>query len=148
MPARALGAPHTTCTGLARAGIDHADAQPVGVRMLLGGDHARDDEGRERLAVVVDGLDLKADHGQLVDDRLERRVGVEMLLQPGEGEFHRVAPLRASQGLAACACLLPPPLAGEGWGEDMLDSRSDCLQHALAICHDVVIVKAQDAKSF
>ena len=38
MPARALGAPHTTWIGFAVAGIDHADAQAVGVGMLLGRD--------------------------------------------------------------------------------------------------------------
>ena len=39
MPARALGAPQTTWIGCAGADVDHADAQPVGVGMLLGGDH-------------------------------------------------------------------------------------------------------------
>ena len=43
MPARALGAPHTTCTSPV-AGIDDADAQPVGIGMRLGRDDARDDE--------------------------------------------------------------------------------------------------------
>ena len=33
--------------GIALADIDHADAQPVGVRMLFGFDHARDDKWRK-----------------------------------------------------------------------------------------------------
>ena len=74
--------------GVARTGVDHADAQPVGVGMLLGRDHARDGEGRQRLALVGDALDLKPDHGELVGDLVERLVGVEVLLEPGEGEFH------------------------------------------------------------
>ena len=77
---------------VAGAGVDHADAQPVGVRMLLGRDHARDGERRQRLALVVDVLDLEPDHGELVDELVERLVGVEMLLEPGEGEFHQLNP--------------------------------------------------------
>ncbi len=73
---------------IARAGIDHADAQPVGIRMLLGLDHARNGERRELFAHVLDALDLEPDHGQLVGDLAESAVGVEMLLEPGEGEFH------------------------------------------------------------
>src|SRR5664279_3464301 len=56
--------------------------------MLLGGNHPRDGEGRERLRLVLDVLDLEPDHGELVGEPFERLVGVEMLLQPGEGEFH------------------------------------------------------------
>ncbi len=73
---------------VARAGVDHADAQPVGVRMLLGRDHARDRERREQLGLVVDALDLEPDHGELVGERGDGCVGVEMLFEPGEGEFH------------------------------------------------------------
>ena len=73
---------------IAGAGIDHADAEPIGIRMLLGLDHARDDERRKRFRLVLDALDLEPDHGQLVGELAERAVGVEMLLEPGEGEFH------------------------------------------------------------
>ena len=73
-----------------RAGavVDGADAQPVGVRMLLGGDDLRDLEGLEFLGLVLDALDLEPDHGQLFDDLVERGDRVEMLFQPGESEFH------------------------------------------------------------
>ena len=77
---------------IAAAGIDQADAQPVGIRMLLGGRHPSDDERRQHLAAVGDALDLEPDHGELVDDRRQRRVGVEMLLEPGEGELHVLSP--------------------------------------------------------
>ena len=73
---------------LAGADVDQADAQPVGVRMRLGLDHPGDDERRQRLALVLDALDFQPDHGELVGDLAERAVGVEMLLEPGEGEFH------------------------------------------------------------
>ncbi len=96
---------------IAGAGVDHADPQPVGVGMLLGRDDARDGERRQRLAAVDDVLDLEADHGELVDDRVERLVGVEMLLEPGESEFH-------------VACLLgsraPSPACGGGVGRGCL----------------------------
>ena len=85
-----IGGPAHDLHRCARAGIDHAYAQPVGVRVLLGRDHVRDGEGRERLPLVLDGLHFEADHGELVDELVQRRVGVEMLFQPGEGEFHRM----------------------------------------------------------
>jgi DNA-directed RNA polymerase len=44
--------------------------------------------------------------------------------------------------------LLPPPLAGEGWGGGGRDGGCDCLQHASSIGHDVEIAKAQNAESF
>ena len=90
---------------LAVAGIDHADAQPVGIRMLLGFDDARDDERREQLGLVLDALDLEPDHGELVGEFAERPIGVEMLLEPGEGEFHHGA-----QGLN------PPASVGKSSG--------------------------------
>src|ERR1035437_1087957 len=56
--------------------------------MLLGGNHSRDGERRQRLRLVVDVLDLKPDHGELVGELFDGLVGVEMFLQPGQGEFH------------------------------------------------------------
>ena len=62
--------------------------------MLLGLDHAGDDERRELFALVLDALDLKPDHGQLVGDVAERPIGLQMLLEPGESEFHHGIPAR------------------------------------------------------
>src|SRR5205085_5869402 len=42
----------------------------------------------ERLRLILDRFDLEPDHGELVDDRVERSVRVEVLAQPGEGELH------------------------------------------------------------
>src|SRR5664280_2154580 len=56
--------------------------------MLLGGNHPRDGERRQRLRLVVDVLDLQPDHGELVGELFDGLVGVEMFLQPGQGEFH------------------------------------------------------------
>ena len=38
---------------------------------------------------ILDRLDLKSDAGQRVDDLGEGGRGVEVVLEPGEGEFHR-----------------------------------------------------------
>src|SRR6266851_928561 len=84
--------------------------------MLLGGDHARDGEGRQRLRLVVDILHLKPDHGELVGEFFNGLVGVEMFLQPGQREFHgwpRVWLLFC--GTVALASPLPPPLRGRAW---------------------------------
>jgi hypothetical protein len=69
-------------------GVDHAYFELVRVGMLLAGDDGGDGEGRERLCLILDPLHFEPDHGELVDDRVERGVGVEVLLEPGEGEFH------------------------------------------------------------
>ena len=60
--------------------------------MLLGGNDVGDDEGLEQRRLVLDVLDLEPDHGELVDDLAQRLDGVEMLLQPGQGEFHELNP--------------------------------------------------------
>ena len=88
MPVRAFGAPQTTWTGRA-AGVDDADFQPVGVGMLLGFNDRGDDEAVILAARVLDQLNLEPDAGQRIDDLGERSRGVEMVEQPGEGEFHR-----------------------------------------------------------
>jgi hypothetical protein len=95
------------------AGVDHADAKPVGVRVLLGGDHIGDLVGREQFRLGFDLLDLETDHGELVDELFQRLVGVEMLLKPGEGEFHG-ADSAVGQLATRAALSAPPPLAGEG----------------------------------
>ena len=77
---------------LAVADVDHADPETVRVGVLLGGDHVGDDEGLEQRRLVLDVLDLEPDHGELVDDLGQRRVGVEVLFQPGQGEFHELNP--------------------------------------------------------
>src|SRR6516225_968123 len=86
-----IGRPAHDLHGIARAGIDHAHAQAVRVRMLFGRYHPRDGERRQHLAPVRDALDFEPDHGELVDDRRKRRVGVEVLLEPSEGELHHCA---------------------------------------------------------
>ncbi len=80
--------------GRAFAHIDHADPQAIGIRMLLGRYDIGNRVRRERLGLVLDALDLEADARQRLDDLVEGRRGVEMVLQPGECEFHRFSPVR------------------------------------------------------
>jgi hypothetical protein len=58
----------------------------------LGGHHIGDREGREIAGGVDHLLDLEADHGERVGDLVDGGVGVEMVLQPGQGELHRLSP--------------------------------------------------------
>ena len=103
------------------AGIDDADAQTVGIGMLLGGEHLGQAEGRILLGRVVNQFDLQPDHGELVDDAVEGHRSVEMFLEPGEGELHDDSPpeaprfrdLRSDLGRAAGSW--PSSVAGEGW---------------------------------
>ena len=48
----------------ARAGIDLADAQAIGVGMLHGLDHMAHDEALQGFGRVGDALDLEAEHGE------------------------------------------------------------------------------------
>jgi hypothetical protein len=77
---------------IAVADIDHADAELVRVRMLLGGDHVGDDEGREQCGLVFDAFDFEADFVQLLGNLRDRGVGRKIILQPGEGELHVLNP--------------------------------------------------------
>ena len=87
-PGPRIGGAADDLQGRALAGVDLTHPQPVGVGMRRGLKDFRDAEGRQLLRRIVDMLDLKADFGQRLDDHVERRLGLEMGFQPGEGEFH------------------------------------------------------------
>jgi hypothetical protein len=63
-------------------------------------------KSRQPRAAILDALHLEAEVGQRLGDLLDRGVGLEVILQPGEGEFHlyrlrRVSgPAALSQGQA------------------------------------------------
>jgi hypothetical protein len=73
---------------LAGAGVDPADLELIGVGMFLGGNDVGDDEILEPGALVGDALDLEADRRQRLGNRRRIGIGVEMLLEPVEGELH------------------------------------------------------------
>ena len=51
--------------------------------MALGLEHAGDGEGRQLRCRIVDALDVEPDQRQLLRQLLERRRGLQMILQPG-----------------------------------------------------------------
>src|SRR3984957_9952890 len=57
--------------------------------MLLRLDDVADHEAFVFTRRVFDRLDLESDAGQRVDDLAKRGRGVEVVFEPGEGEFHR-----------------------------------------------------------
>ena len=72
---------------LAVTGIHRQHLQPVGIGMLFGVDHLGDGErlvGR----LVINIFDLKANRCQPLADLSERGIGFQMVLQPGQREFH------------------------------------------------------------
>ena len=83
---------------LAVGGQNPADPELVGVGVLHGLDHLADREGREPSGRVRHALDLEPEVGQREGDLVERRRGVEMLLEPGEREFHRSVPSEVGRG--------------------------------------------------
>ena len=89
-PARAFGAPQTTCTGAAPLPVSTMQTRR---RSALGCCSAEITRamvnGAKRLRLVLDVLDLEPDHGELVGELFQRLVGVEMFLQPGERESSR-----------------------------------------------------------
>jgi hypothetical protein len=80
---------------LAPVGLDAADAEAVGVGVLFGLEHLAQREAGEPRGGVVHLLHLEAEIGQRLGDLGHARGRVEMILEPGEGEFHG-AVLRAS----------------------------------------------------
>ena len=68
--------------------LDLADPQPVGVRVLHGLDDPGHGEGRQPGRGIEDMLDLQPRHGHGVNDLGGGRGCVEVLLQPGQREFH------------------------------------------------------------
>jgi hypothetical protein len=78
--------------GFSVASVDHADAQAIRVRVFFCRDHRGDHERLEQAGLVLDVFHLEPDHGELVHDRGELLVGVEMLLEPGQREFHGLNP--------------------------------------------------------
>ena len=92
MPARAFGAPHTTCTGsplpvltmqtrsLSASGCCSAEITSATVK------------GARRADGSSKALDLEAKHRQRLENLVERTVGVEMVEQPVTGEFHQTLP--------------------------------------------------------
>ena len=121
MPVLALGAPHTTSTTPVPVSTLHTAA--VGVGVLLGLEHAGDGEGRELLAGVVDALDLQPHGRELLGQLLDRSVGVEMVLEPGEREFHGDRRMREDRAH-------PLAQAREGQGR-----RDPCIRRTM-VCAD------------
>jgi hypothetical protein len=74
----------------AAARVDRQHLELVGVGVFFRRQHPGDHKRLQR-RLVVDGFDLEPDHGQPFDDLVERGVGVEMVLEPGKGEFHCVS---------------------------------------------------------
>ncbi len=72
------------------AGVDLADPEPVGVRVLLHREHAADHEALWRAdAGVADPLDLDRVHRELVRDVLHGEVGVAVRAEPAQRGLHR-----------------------------------------------------------
>ena len=73
---------------LALVGQHIADPQLVGIGVLFGVQNAGQREGGQLGRGVHDLLDLEAQIGQRLGDLVHIGRGIEMVFQPGEGEFH------------------------------------------------------------
>ena len=60
--------------------------------MLFGLGDVSDNEITERGGGIVHRFHLKPERGELGRDLAERSVGVQMLLEPAQREFHRARP--------------------------------------------------------
>ena len=69
------------------------DPQPVGIGVLFGMQNPGQGKGRKLCRRIGHALDLKPKIGQRLGDLRKRGGGVEMLLEPGEGEFHVYGPV-------------------------------------------------------
>jgi hypothetical protein len=77
---------------IAGAGVDGQHLQLVGLGMTLCGQHPGDREWGKAVGGAHDPLDLEADCGQRLDDPVDAGIGLEMLLEPGQSEFHAPTP--------------------------------------------------------
>ena len=73
--------------------LDRAHAQAVGVGMLLRRLDIADAEGAEAIGRIVHALNLQPQIGQRIKDFIEGRLGIEVILQPVQGEFHMRLPM-------------------------------------------------------
>ena len=69
-----------------------ADAQPVGIRMWLGVQHFGQRKGGQTRGRVHHLFHLKPEVGQGIEDVVKRGRSLKVILQPGQGEFHRSGP--------------------------------------------------------
>jgi hypothetical protein len=81
---------------------DHAQAQLVGIGMFFRSDDLGDHEVLQRRASVCDAFDFQTDGGQLVGDGLGVGIGVQMLFQPAQREFHLLSP-PSREGISSAA---------------------------------------------
>ena len=83
-----IGRPADDLDGRAASRVDRAHPQAVGIGVLHGLDDASHRETAEPFRRVLDALDFEADAGQRLGDVGQRRLGSEVILEPGQGEFH------------------------------------------------------------
>ena len=72
-------------------GIDLTNPQAVSIRVLLGLEDLAQSKGANPVGGVNDVFDLQPQIGQSIRDLGHRGVRIEVVFQPGEGEFHGCA---------------------------------------------------------
>ena len=101
MPARAFGAPHTTCT----SPVPPASTTQTRSRSAFGCGSAETTRATtnpaERGGAVLDALDIVAEHDEPLGDLRRRRLGVEMRLEPGQRGFHAQRGPRTGDGMSS-----------------------------------------------
>ena len=90
MPARALGAPQTTCFTPSR--VSTTQRRSLSALGCFSACVTWATVKASRCEAVADLFDFEADADEPLADLVERGGGVEMILQPGEGEFHDSPP--------------------------------------------------------
>ena len=66
--------------------------------MFLGRLHIAEGKVSQLRRRIFDAFDFEAEVGQGIGDLINRRRGVEMVLEPGEGEFHNRSLILVSFG--------------------------------------------------
>ena len=89
------------------ANIHHAKLQLVRIGMFLGGNDIADHEILQPRARVFHRFHFETDGGELIGHHRCVGIGIEMILDPGEREFHRAPPKDGTRrrGGAECAFL-------------------------------------------
>ena len=100
--------------------LDRTDFQLVRIRVFFRPGDMRHGKGRQGFSRVVDMLNFKTGHGHRFNDLVDGGIGFQMLFQPGQGEFHWLAPaiscVSSSRGVGGMKASEPYRSKTSIWG--------------------------------
>ena len=94
-PRAGIGRAADNLQRIAIARVNGEHLQLVRIGMTCSGEHMGNAEARELFGRILDTLDLQPDGIERIEDFRKGRLGIEVVLEPGQGELHARAPTPA-----------------------------------------------------